>query len=670
MFNKSKKVLQECHIILHIRLQLHSSERLNTEQRQFIMKIGSNRVARTRYELDGWLGQYLDRVTEQWIKVVPSSNPGILEIFRDRDRLPMRNLVAFAGEFPGKYLTGAVQVLQLREDPTLRAILADFVDDLLDCQDEDGYLGPWQRGARLTGIAPNSSAGGSWGVIGVPDLPESKLGLEHSRSTWDAWGHYHIMMGLMLWAEETGDTKAMRGVRRIADLLCSKFLGTGDRLVDTGDKTETNLSPAHALCLLYEKTGTRRYLQLAEQIAGEFEAEGPHGPLAGDYVRTALAGLEFFETPRPRWESLHAIMALPRLYYSTAERRYRDAFEHIYWSIVKLDRHNNGGFSSGERAHGNPYMRLPIETCCTIAWIAMSVEMLRLTQSSVVADEIELSTLNSVVGLHSASGRWVTYDTPMDGVRRASAHAIVLHSREGTPELNCCSVNGHRGLGMISDWALMREADGALALNYYGPGTMTTELNSERTIKLVQETDYPVHGNIKLTVHPSRATRFTLKLRIPYWSATTRVSLNGERIKRVTAGTYLAIERRWEKGDRVEIRLDMSEHFWTGEEECRGFVSMYRGPILMTYDRRFNDVDPDELPRLDGRTLKRRHVQWKGRIVPILLLEYRDGEGRKLRLCDFGSAGEAGTPYKSWLKVSGIPAGSFSRENPLRSARP
>ena len=629
-----------------------------------------NRVAGTRYELSGWLGQYLERVTQQWIKVVPDSNPGILEMFRDRDRQPMRNIVAFAGEFPGKYLTGAVQVLRLTGDSSLQAVLSDFVTDLLACQDSDGYLGPWKEGSHLTGSAPNSSAGGFCGVIGVPGESESQFGLEHSRSTWDAWGHYHIMLGLMLWSEETGDAKAMRGARRIADLLCRTFLGTGRRLVEAGDRTETNLSPAHALCVLYEKTGTHRYLQLAEQTIEDCAAEGPHGPLAGDYVRMALAGLEFHESPRPRWESLHTIMALPGLHCATGDPRYRDAFEHIYWSIVKGDRHNNGGFSSGERATGNPYLTLPIETCCTIAWLAMSVEMLRLTENSVVADEIELSTLNSVIGMHSASGRWVTYDTPMDGIRRASAHAIVMHSREGTPELNCCSVNGHRGLGLISEWATMRSSAGALVLNYYGPGTITSALTPGRTVKLVQETVYPVDGKIRLTVYPSHATRFTLKLRIPYWSAKSRVAVNGKRISKVTAGTYLAVERQWKKGDCVMIHLDMSEHFWTGEAECKGRVAMYRGPILMTYDRRFNDVDPDKLPRLDGRTLKRRRVEWKGRITPIMLFEYRDGKGRKLRLCDFGSAGEAGTPYVSWLSISGVPAGSFSRENPLRSVRP
>jgi len=85
--------------------------------------------------------------------------------------------------------------------------------------------------------------------------------------------------------------------------------------------------------------------------------------------------------------------------------------------------------------------------------MAMSVEMLRLTGDSRVADELELSLFNSGFGMMSPSGRWVTYDTPMDGARLASAHSIVFQSRAGSPELNCCSVNGPRALGLTGEWA-------------------------------------------------------------------------------------------------------------------------------------------------------------------------------------------------------------------------
>ena len=608
-----------------------------------------SRIPQTRYTFGGHLADYLTGVTEQWLHAAPVANPAMLEIFRDRDRQPLRDMVPWAGEFAGKYLTSAVQILRLTQDPNLRTFIRNFVNQLVQLQDADGYLGPWPQGSRLTGEAPN--VGGKAG------------------NTWDAWGHYHVMLGLILWHEESRDKKALSSAIKIADLICQKFLGnTRHRLVDTGS-TEMNLAVIHTLCLLYRKMKTERYLEMALEIVDQFAAEGSDGPLAGDYLRSGLAGKEFYETPKPRWESLHPIMGMAELYWITGEDRYRTAFEQLWWSIVKLDRHNNGGFSSGEKAQGNPYHQGAIETCCTIAWIAASVEMLRLTENSVVADEIELSTLNSVTGLHSHTGRWVTYNTPMDGVRRASAHDIVFQAREGSPELNCCSVNGPRGLGMVSDWALMR-CRGGLVLNWYGSSTMKARLSSGVAVELTQKTEYPCTGKIEINVSPSRPVQFVLKLRIPYWSSKTKVKLNGERAKSVSPATYFALDRKWQVGDKIELELDMSLHYWVGEKECEGKVSIYRGPILLTYDRRLNTMDPDEIPTLDTTTMKGRLISNNDSLPTVVRVEYTAPDGCKLRLCDFGSAGEGGSPYRSWLSVEQIEVTHFASDNPLRSGRP
>jgi DUF1680 family protein len=629
------------------------------------------RLLGSRIKPSGVLGDYVSGIIERWLLVAPLANPAMLEMFRDRDSPPLRDMVPWAGEFAGKYLTSAVQVLCLTGDARLRAWLGEFTAHLLDLQDADGYLGPWPRECRLT----NAQIDG--------------------KSTWDTWGHYHIMLGLLLWHGESGDSRALQGAIRIADRLCTQYGGDpAVRLVDTLN-TDKNLAPVHALCMLYRVTGTQRYLDMALQIVAEFAARGPEGPLAGDYVRQALDGVPFYQTSKPRWESLHSIMGLAELYWITGEATYRRAFEHLWWSMLELERHNNGGFTSGEKATGNPYDPHAIETCCTIAWIAMGVEMLKLTGNSIIADEIELATLNSVLGMHSSTGRWATYDTPMDGVRRASAHTIVFQAREGSPELNCCSVNSPRGFGMLSEWALMRSED-ALLLNLYGPATITAAPTTDHSspietgITLTQVTDYPASGHIALQVDPATPCDFCLKLRIPHWSRDTQVQVNGEPIADVRDGTYLPIRRRWVRGDTVVIDLDMSLHFWSGERECQGLTSIYRGPVLLTYDHRYNlhlaqdaprrkrsDAEWQEdkaallpVPALDASRMQGRQVRWEDWLPPALLLEYTAADGTPVRLCDFGSAGEAGTPYRTWLSIDHAPgAVAFSRQNPLRSAR-
>ena len=512
------------------------------------------RAEAATFELKGSVGGQVSAVTQNWLLRAPADNPAMLAMFADRDRKPYRDLLPWSGEFAGKYLTGATEVLRLTRDPALRKHLEDFVPRLIAQQDADGYLGPFPQDARLTGKAPNVGGG----------------------ATWDAWGHYHAMLGLMNWSDLTGDKAALRCAARIGDLLCEKFLGNEKRVVDTGS-AEMNQAVAHSLAMLHARTGDKRYLDLATEIVDEFS-----DPDAGDYLQTALAGKAFYQCRKPRWESLHPILALAELHRITGNADYRKAFEHLWWSIAEHDRHNNGGFSSGEQAQGNPYHGGAIETCCTIAWMAMSVEMLKLTGESVVADELELSTLNQVVGLHAPDGKWCTYNTPMDGLRIPSTEDIAFQIRPGSEQLNCCSVNAARGFGLIGEWALMSDGEG-LVLNWYGPSTLAATVR-DTPVRLEQQTDYPRGGRVTVRVSPERPAEFTLKLRVPHWSKATRITVNGQAVPDVSAGRHVALARQWKAGDTVRIDLDMTPHAWTGERECAGNVSLYHGPLLLAYE--------------------------------------------------------------------------------------
>lgn len=589
------------------------------------------------------MGERIAANVRQWILVAPAANPAMLQMFRDRDRSPRRDLVPWAGEFAGKYLLSAVQALRLTRDRKLKAFLSRFVADLIATQDSEGYLGPFPKDARMIG----------------PGL-------------WDLWGQYHVMLGLYEWYRETGDRAAYTACRRCADYFCRYFLEGGKRVLQAGSE-EMNQSSIHIFTLLYRETGAERYLRMAREIEKDWET-----PPSGDYVRTALAGKPFYQTPKPRWESLHSIQAIAELYFLTGDEKYRRAYEQIWWSIVEGDRHNTGGFSSGEQATGNPYDPRPIETCCTIAWMAVTLDYLRMTGDARAADELELSTWNAVLGAQNAEGRWWTYNTPMDGERKASAHDIVFQARAGSPELNCCSVNGPRGLGILSEWAVMTAPDG-IALNYYGPSSFTVRTPSGAKVQLAQTTLYPQDGRIHLTVTPEKEERFALRLRMPGWSRQTRVKLNGRSLRGAQPGTYLALNRAWKSGDRVEIMLDMTPRVWVGEREAEGKVALYYGPLLLAYDPRFDTYDPTNLPALDVRTFMRTGPQSRSPLEhpavrrlndpqPILLVRVLTEDERRITLCDFASAGAAGNRYASWLPGKGLKPAPFRRDNPLRIA--
>ena len=108
-----------------------------------------SRIPQTRYRFGGYLADYLAGVTEQWLKAAPLANPAMLEIFRDRDRQPLRDMVPWAGEFAGKYLTSAVQILRLTQDRKPE----DFCPEL--CKSACPTTG---RGRLPRSLAPRESA--------------------------------------------------------------------------------------------------------------------------------------------------------------------------------------------------------------------------------------------------------------------------------------------------------------------------------------------------------------------------------------------------------------------------------------------------------------------------------------------------------------------------------
>src|SRR5213594_2315727 len=431
-------------------------------------------LPRGHFQFTGPVGERVRANVDNWLLRAPQANPGMIEMFKVRDRQPAPQLVPWAGEFVGKYLISAVQALRMTDDPRLFRQVSNVVAAFIATQAEDGYLGPFPKEIRLL-------------------------------KNWDLWGHYHALIALLMWHQHTGEPAALAAARKAADLVCRTYLDSGRRVFDAGDP-EMNMTILTGMAMLYRLTGDPRYLRMAREVEKDWER-------AGDYLRAGLDGREFFQCPRPRWESLHDLQGLFELWRITGDAKYRDAFVHHWRSIRRWDRRNSGAFSSGEQATGNPYAPTAIETCCTVAWMTLTVDYLQLTGDPHAADDLELATLNGGLGAQHPSGRWWTYNTPMDGVREASAHTIVFQARAGTPELNCCSVNGPRVLGLLSEWAVMSLA-GGVVVNSYLPGTFKVP-HGAGEIRLSLDRDYPQINSQRVRIVNSGKEEWTLSLRIP-----------------------------------------------------------------------------------------------------------------------------------------------------------
>jgi len=165
------------------------------------------------------------------------------------------------------------------------------------------------------------------------------------------------------------------------------------------------------------------------------------------------------------------------------------------------------------------------------------------------------------------------------------------------PNFGCCTANFHQGwpkfaasLFLLSGAAgngatetgsansSSSQPDGLVAAAY-APCELRTLLNGT-PVHIVEETNYPFHGAIHLTIHPAHALAFPLQLRIPAWASGATISVNGHPQPRPAAGTFAVIHRTWSPGDRVELIFPMQPRVsrWFHDS-----VAIERGPLVFSY---------------------------------------------------------------------------------------
>lgn len=573
-------------------------------------------------ENKGITGRYCEKIAQRFLIGIAETNPAVLSIFKDRDVKPYRDLLAWQGEFAGKYLTSAYYVYKQTNNAQLRSYALDFIEKLLAYQSEDGYLGCYSEETRFTGALPQTPQNIPW--------------------TWDCWAHYHISFSLILWYNETGNVKYLSAAEKIADLLTATFYNGKKTIVSTGN-AQMNLAVYHSFALLYNLTKKEKYLDFALETEKDMSSDG-----AGDWLNFALNEKDFYTCPCPRWESLHVIMGFFEMYKATGDEKYRKALINTAKSILSTDVHNTGGFSTKEQAIGNPYVNGVIETCCVVAFNALAVYAYMLSGDISLVDFLERSHYNATLGSISPSGAWSTYDTPMEGEKYANFHFNDFQSRPGSPMLNCCSVNFGRGAAQISDWAVVLKGDG-IYLNAFEKAVYRFDEN-----ELSVDGNYPCENKVRIRFS-GRADK-KLFVRIPSWSKNTLCNVDGVKTA-VNAGEYA----EFPAGREISLEFDYTPRFEKGGDLYKDKYSVYIGNILLAYDLTDNAsfaennggsgftaeerLSEMKLPELSFDDFKNCNKKADNDTLVITL---KNG----VKLVDFCHAGMTGGLYKTWLDIA------------------
>lgn len=603
---------------------------------------------------EGHLGAYVDTIArarilgDAWTRFYPETEEAFRLREDDKD-YPKRGV--WRGEFWGKYILSAIDAQRYYSDEGLKGRIAEAVRGLLSAQEPNGYLGTYSHSDFV------------------------------GRGTWNVWSRKYTLWGLLAAAELLDDETAVKAAARFIDHLMTEVGPKGVSIVETGFfeglPSSSILGPVVAL---HRATGRPEYLDYAHSIV---DAWSSRPGLPPDALRKGLDGKpvhEWFEEPAAHqwaksYEFMSCIEGMVHLYRVTGDKKLLEAAETIHRQLADHERSSVGSVSFNDKFVGSTRLiNIVAEICDAVYWNRLSFELFRFTKNPRYLDEIERTLYNALLCGGKPDGTW--------GLRRLRlTHEHVPAHYHFLPNHQCCVDNLPRGLFQGAESSVFVDSDG-LYLALFEPAAGRVQIPGGPAVALALQGDFLEGEEVAVSVNPDQPAEFTLRIRNPYWSARTQVSVNGEAVPDDGAATaWVSVRRTWAKGDRVSIRFDCPVRFeffdpgadeklieWSIKEWAalglvhedpvtkkktqiktvtpedalpnrRAFIAM-KGPLALARDVRLAPVDvtaafanaPAELP---ASALRRRPSPdgiWKAWQLTL-------PSGQTIDVCDFASAG-------------------------------
>lgn len=536
-----------------------------------------------------------------------------------------------------KTIEGASYLLQTYPDPALESYIDSVLVLVAAAQEPDGYL---NTSYTMNPAHPHRWMGpGRWDAVEVLSHEFYNLG--------------HMVEGAVAHYRATGKRNFLDIAIRYADCV-SRAIGDGE-----GQRA---LVPGHqiaemALAKLYLATGDKKYLDQAKF----FLDKRGYTSRKDAYSQAHKPVVEQDEAVGHAVRAAYMYAGMADVAALTGDTAYIAAVGRIWDNIVGKKLYITGGIGArhdGESfgdAYELPNLEAYCETCAAIGNVYVNHRLFLLHGDSKYYDVLERTLYNGLISGVSIDGGRFFYPNPLASEGQ--------HQREPWFGCECCPSNICRFIPSLPGYLYAVKGRDVYANLYIG-GTAKLKVGG-RDVTLSQSGDYAGTGRQTITVDANKAGRFTLKLRIPGWARDIvapgglyafvgnaggyTVKVNGEEVAGALDKGYLAIDRKWKKGDRVELEFPMEPRFVAARPEVEadgGRLAVQRGPLVYCAEWPDNDfafgaavVNP-EMPM----TIRSSDMLGGVTIidVPAQLVERRDG---RLGLSDVKIAM---IPYYAW----------------------
>jgi len=489
---------------------------------------------------------------------------------------------AGSAELVGNWLDGYLRMAHYSGIESAWDKANRFVQEILDAQEPDGYVGNMPKEAR------------------------------YQRLHRDLFNESRTGVALLAYYELTGDRRALDAVVATAELIMANYTpenppftyqpgdegylekapageAVDEDFVDEGETKpkRRQLINGHSLMYvdvcewLHHLTGDRRYVEYAEFLYRDYSGSSDTGP--NDIKLPVLLDAEapFVGHGAHVAEQFRVPFFLA---CATGADPYRQASRAVF---TKLARYltPSGAMVSDEGIHDQlPLPGAGYEFCATTELATSLVSALEKFGRLDHADHIEWLVFNAAQGARTPDGRKIAYISAATLTRALEQMRLGYpHNSNGRWHYSpahqvggsCCTANAVKLLPYYVAGMWMKAGGGSgLAALLLGPSTVRTRIGDVGVV-VRQETEYPFSDRVVFHIEPSRPLAFRLEVRIPGWAGEVAVE-HGDAAMISQPGKKI-FYKTWEPGDTITLDF---EHPVQLRDCVNGELAVTRGPLL------------------------------------------------------------------------------------------
>ncbi len=446
----------------------------------------------------------------------------------------------------------------------MRHTLERWIPLILAAQMSDGYL------QTAYSLAERSA----WPVRWSPDHRGNHEGYVAGYFIESAINHYTLTDGK--------DLRLYDGAKKLADCWVAN-IGPGKKEWFDGHQ-EMEQALVRFGRFVNDQEGNGRgdgYIRLAK-----FLLDSRRG--GSEYDQSHLPPGQQYEAVGHAVRATYFYSGMADIAAETRDSDYQSAVLSLYDNMVNRKWYLTGGIGSGETSEGfGPNYSLRnnayCESCSSCGLVFFLYKMNLAYHDAKYADLYEQTMYNALLGGVDLKGESFCYTNPLVNSERTLWHVCP-----------CCVSNIPRTLLMVPTWAYVKSGQGVYVNMFVGSRVHVGDV-AGTGVEMVQKTNYPWDGNVRVTVNPEQAKEFSVFVRLPerhtsaLYTETPHVSGYIRFLVNDTAYTprvekgYAVVTRRWNAGDHIEIELPMAPQRVVADERVRadlGDVALKYGPLV------------------------------------------------------------------------------------------